>query len=86
MRFDYHDSHLKSTMKIKDGSLWTTGVVNIYPDIGSRQRSHGNNNLTADNAPVRAIPPGKDIGSSKYGHTDTIKGYLALCIRNPLKV
>jgi hypothetical protein len=25
MRFDYHDSHLKSTMKIKDASLWTSG-------------------------------------------------------------
>jgi hypothetical protein len=25
MCFDYHDYHLKSTMKIKDGSLWITG-------------------------------------------------------------
>ena len=25
MRFDYHDSHLKATMKIKDDNLWTTG-------------------------------------------------------------
>jgi hypothetical protein len=25
MRFDYHDFDLKSTIKIKDGSLWTSG-------------------------------------------------------------
>jgi hypothetical protein len=61
-------------------------VINIDPDIRYGQRSHGNNNLTVDNTPGLAIPAGKDIGSSKYRHTDTVKGHLPLCIRNLLKV
>jgi hypothetical protein len=35
-------------------------AINIDLDIRYGQRSHGNNNLTADNTPGLAIPAGKE--------------------------